>query len=139
MKLTWLDDVFNRLPYDLYAAKIKKDANGELLIIEIEKPGYITFEDCQVASNQISNALEQLDPESDLRIEVASAGAERSLKTHQNYLNAIGKTAFVKTDTESFNGTIDTVDKSSLTLKLKDKTITIPFDTITDAHLTIVL
>ena len=139
MKLTWLNDVFNTLPYDLYEAKIKKDTLGELLTIEIEKAGYITFEDCQVASKHISDALEKLDPESDLRIEVASAGAERSLKTYRNYLNAIGKTVCVKTETASFNGTIDEVQPSILILKLKEKTITIPFDTITDAHLTIVL
>ncbi len=139
MNLDWLNEVFEPLEFDIYDAKIKKDALGPLLTVEIEKKGYITFEDCQIASNKITEALEKKDPHSDLRIEVASAGAERALKTHQNYVNALGKTAFIKTETKSYNGIIESVQESNLDLKLKDTIITIPMNDIIEAHLTIVL
>ena len=139
MNLDWLNEVFEPLEFDIYDAKIKKDALGPLLTVEIEKKGYITFEDCQIASNKITEALEKKDPHSDLRIEVTSAGAERALKTHQNYVNAMGKTALIKTETKSYNGIIQSVEESSVDLKLIDQTISIPMNDITEAHLTIVL
>ena len=138
MDFSWLDPVFDALDYDLYSVSFKKDALGSRISIEIEKPGYITFEDCQIVSQEVMEALEalQLDPEP--RVEVASAGAERALKTHKNYQNALGKTASIKTTEATYNGTIQSVTENAIQLALKTQTLEIPFTTIEEAHLTLV-
>ena len=124
-------------PYDAYHIELKKKRGQIILVIEIEKAGYINIEDCQTVSRLIEPAIEHHDEFKEALIEVASADPERELKTFKQYQNALGKTLKVITD-KTIEGTLDQVSESNIQVQTKNELIEIPFNTIKNTFLTIV-
>jgi ribosome maturation factor RimP len=134
----FIEALLKDTPYDTYHVELKKKKSQTLLIIEIEKAGYINLEDCQIVTRLIEPALENHPTLKDVDLEVASAGAERALTSERHYQNAIGKTLSVHLDLGTVDGTLQAIDESSITVKTKTKEVKIPKDAILKAHLTIV-
>ena len=124
-------------PYDAYHIELKKKRGQHILVIEIEKAGYINIEDCQTVSRLIEPVIEHHDEFKDALIEVASADPERELKTFKQYQNALGKTLKVITD-KTIEGTLNQVSESNIQVQTKNELIEIPFNTIKNTFLTIV-
>lgn len=71
-----------------------KEGPNWYLCIYADKAGGIDISDCAEISEQISEALDQIQPDPFPKayfLEVSSPGAERPLKTEQDIQNAIGE------------------------------------------------
>ena len=70
---------------------------GAVLRVIIDRAGGVTLEDCERASNAASAVLDAADPiDSAYRLEVSSPGAERPLRTVDDWRNALGRRVNVR-------------------------------------------
>lgn len=106
-----------------------KEGRDWFLRVYVDTPeGGIDIEQCVQVSERLSLVLDDNDPiEQNYYLEVSSPGAERPLKTEQDYQQAIGKLVFVKTyepikDMKEFLGTLDAYDGQTLQVTIKMKT-----------------
>lgn len=69
-----------------------KEGPHKYLRLYIDKPGGINIDDCQKASQQVSEKLDEIDPiEENFFLEVSSPGIDRPLKKKEDLDNAIGE------------------------------------------------
>ena len=134
----FIHEILEASPYDAYVIETKKKRGQLILIVEIEKAGYVNIEDCQMVSRLIQPLLEAHPEFKEALLEVASADPERELITLKQYHNAIGKTLKVTTGKETIEGTLEAVGPESITVKTKEASQEILLNTIKKTHLTIV-
>ncbi|MCD2256258.1 ribosome maturation factor RimP [Agrilactobacillus fermenti] len=116
--------------FQLVDIEYVKEGHSWYLRVYIDKPGGIDIEECAMVSEQLSEQLDQLDPDPIPQayfLEVSSPGAERPLKTETDIQNAIGEYVHISLyqqvhNAKIFEGTLVSVDQNQLTLELKDKT-----------------
>ena len=80
--------------FELVDIEFVKEGKSWYLRVYIDKPGGITIEDCAEASDQISEKLDSLDPDpfpEAYFLEVSSPGAERPIKTSDDWQRAVGQ------------------------------------------------
>ena len=66
--------------------------HGAVLRVVIDREGGVTLDDCERASNAASAVLDAYDPiDASYRLEVSSPGAERPIRTADDWRNAIGR------------------------------------------------
>ncbi|RMG68414.1 MAG: ribosome maturation factor RimP [Nitrospirae bacterium] len=106
----------------------------------------ITIEDCERVSRQLEALLDIEDPiEGSYNLEVSSPGLDRPLRKIEDFVRFKGRLARVVTkeriDNQTFFvGRIEAVeDGDVVVLKLKKKTVNIPFSLISKARLEIEL
>lgn len=87
-----------RLPdVSLYDVETKGKGPARVLQVTLEKPGGLTIDDCAAASEVISAALDENDPfDAPYRLDVASPGLERPLRTPRHFAAALGEIVSVK-------------------------------------------
>ena len=100
--------------------------------------------DCTLASEKISEAMDQNDPIPEMYyLDVASPGAERPLKKEKDYQNAIEQPIFVSLyapieGDKEWLGILKSVDDDTITMEVKEKakkkTIEIPRNKIAKAR-----
>ena len=114
-----------------------KEGRDWFLRVYVDTPeGGIDIEQCVQVSERLSIVLDEHDPiEQNYYLEVSSPGAERPLKTDDDYHNAIGKLVFVKTyepikDMKEFLGTLDFYDGQTLqvTIRIKTRKVTVTIE-----------
>lgn len=114
-----------------------KEGRDWFLRVYVDTPeGGIDIEQCVQVSERLSIVLDDNDPiEQNYYLEVSSPGAERPLKTDDDYHNAIGKLVFVKTyepikDMKEFLGTLDFYDGQTLqvTIRIKTRKVTVTIE-----------
>ena len=65
---------------------------GAVLRVVIDREGGVTLDDCERVSNAASAVLDAYDPiEASYRLEVTSPGAERPIRTADDWRNAMGR------------------------------------------------
>ena len=70
---------------------------GAVLRVVIDRPGGVTLDDCERASNAASAVLDAADPiATRYRLEVSSPGAERPLRNVDDWRNALGRRVNVR-------------------------------------------
>ena len=70
---------------------------GAVLRVVIDRAGGVTLDDCERASNAASAVLDATDPIStSYRLEVSSPGAERPLRSVDDWRNALGRRVNVR-------------------------------------------
>lgn len=117
---------------ELVDMEFLKEGKNWFLRIYIDKPGGIDIEECALISEQVSEALDAIDPDPIPQayfLEVSSPGAERPLKTEADMQNAIGKyvhlSFYQAIDGEKFyEGTLKEVNDDSVVLMIRIKTRT---------------
>ncbi|WP_127848085.1 ribosome maturation factor RimP [Lacticaseibacillus hulanensis] len=117
--------------HNFYLADIEfvKEGSGWYLRVYIDKPGGITLNDCVVVNDELSEALDNVDPDpipQAYYLEVSSPGAERPLKTEADMERAVGEyihiSLFQKQDgNKVFEGTLLELNDDTLTLDVKVK------------------
>ncbi|MCI1283687.1 MAG: ribosome maturation factor RimP [Lacticaseibacillus songhuajiangensis] len=117
--------------HDFYLADLEftKEGSGWYLRVYIDKQGGITLEDCVVVNDELSEALDAIEPDPIPQayfLEVSSPGAERPLKTEDDMKNAVGEyihiSLFQKQDAKKvYEGTLKELNDDSLVLVVKDK------------------
>jgi len=80
-----------KLNYELVDVEFKKEGSHWVLRIYIDKDGGITLDDCQRASEAISERLDELDPiQQSYLLEISSPGIDRPLTRDKDFIKAKG-------------------------------------------------
>lgn len=116
--------------FELVDVEFLKEGKNWFLRIYIDKPGGIDIEECALVSEQVSEKLDQLDPDPIPQayfLEVSSPGAERPLKTEEDWQKAVGHfvhlSYYQKVDGEgSHDGTLLSYDDEKAVLEIRIKT-----------------
>ena len=114
------------------------------LRVFIDKPGGVNVSDCANASRAMSAILDEGDLlKGRYFLEVSSPGAERPLRSREDFERFIGRRARLKVRSEEKGievmvGTIESLDKDILGFKLENGTqITVPFGEIAKGNLSL--
>lgn len=139
---TVIGPVLANLGYDLVEVKLVVAHGRRTLRVFIDKPGGVTLDDCAKASKAIGFLL---DDEEVLRaryyLEVSSPGAERKLRSREDFRRFVGKKAQVRLRQEhagtiAVKGRIEAFDEDLLVLKPEgDASMEIPYQSILSARL----
>ena len=80
--------------FELTEVEIKRDRNGTLVRLFVDKDGGIGLEDLQSVSEEVSAILDAEDPiPSTYTLEVSSPGLDRPLKNEADYRRFVGRLA----------------------------------------------
>lgn len=141
--------ILDQYYFELFDLEFTKEGQSWYLRVYIDKPGGITLEDCATVSDQLSEALDNIDPDPIPQayfLEVSSPGAERPLKRERDYENALNEYINVSLyqaveGKKVYEGTLIDLTPDKLTLEYLDKTrhkqITIDRQKIAKARLAI--
>ncbi|WP_412990430.1 ribosome maturation factor RimP [Pediococcus siamensis] len=116
--------------FELVDIEFVKEGKSWYLRVYIDKPGGITIEDCAEVSDQISEKLDSLEPDPFPQayfLEVSSPGAERPIKTSNDWKRAVGQyihiSLYAPVDGKKvFEGTLDSYSGSEISLTYMEKT-----------------
>lgn len=124
--------VIENLGFELFDIEYVKEGKSKFLRIYIDKPGGIAIEECVLASEHVSEALDKTEPDpipEAYYLEVSSPGAERPLKTEDAISKALETGEWVHlnfyaaVEGEKFaEGRLIDVTDNEYVLQLKNKT-----------------
>ena len=130
---------------ELVHVDYRRQGNGYLLRIDIDKDGGVNIDDCQLISQQVSTWLDVEDPiPGEYELQVSSPGLDRKFYQNSDYEKFTGKLVRVKTSKpirglhvivgrlKSFDGS--TVVVTDPVVK-KDPDYEIPLDAIKETRL----
>ena len=114
----------------LYDMEFVKEGKSWYLRVYIDKDGGITLNDCAEVSDQLSEALDNVEPDPIPQayfLEVSSPGAERPLRNEQDYQRAVNDYIHVSlyqqiNGKKVYEGTLTKLTDKELTLDYLDKT-----------------
>ncbi|WP_225047472.1 ribosome maturation factor RimP [Lacticaseibacillus kribbianus] len=124
-----VDPILTAHHFSLADLEFVKEGGSWYLRVYIDKPGGITLNECVMVSEELSEKLDQTEPDPIPQayfLEVSSPGAERPLKTEADYQAAVNDyihiSLFAKLNGKKvFEGTLLELTDTELTLELKDK------------------
>jgi ribosome maturation factor RimP len=134
------------LGYELYDLALTGSAGHTTLRVRIDRPQGVSLDDCERVSKSLGALLDQADPlPSRYDLEVSSPGAERPLRSLEEYRRFIGRRANVRYragDNEQVaEGRLTAVSDNVLELQLGEgkhpRTIPIPLADVLAARLAI--
>ncbi|NBP70444.1 MAG: ribosome maturation factor RimP [Cytophagia bacterium] len=126
---------------------VMKRKPGKILVV-LDGDSGVSIEDCADLSRKLSESLDTL-PEMDENylLEVTTPGLDQPLKLHRQFKKNIGRVLKIKLKEESkpAEGTLTMVSDNTITLsqksgkgkKAEEKDLTIPFETIDKAFVTV--
>ena len=94
---------------------------SNVIRLELDKTeGNVSIEDCMSVSRNIEHNLDRED--ADFELHVSSAGLDKPLRVHAQYVKNIGRDLDVKLKSkEKTTGTLIAVDEAGVTLKREEK------------------
>ncbi|HDI1113848.1 ribosome maturation factor RimP [Staphylococcus aureus] len=136
--------IMEDLNFELVDVEYVKEGRDHFLRISIDKEGGVDLNDCTLASEKISEAMDANDPIPEMYyLDVASPGAERPIKKEQDFQNAITKPVFVSLyvpieGEKEWLGILQEVNNETIVVQVKIKArmkdIEIPRDKIAKAR-----
>lgn len=122
--------ILDEYHFELFDTEFVKEGHSWYLRVYIDKPGGITLDDCVMVSDQLSEALDNCDPDPIPQayfLEVSSPGAERPLKRESDYQRAIGEYIHISlyqavNGKKIYEGDLKSVTPDELTIDYLDKT-----------------
>jgi ribosome maturation factor RimP len=139
---TVISPVLANLGYDLVEVKLVVAHGRRTLRVFIDKPGGVTLDDCAKASKAIGFLLDDGDIlRARYYLEVSSPGAERKLRSTEDFRRFVGRKAQVRVRQDpagaiAVRGRIEAFDGDILVLKPEgDTSIEIPYRSILSARL----
>ncbi len=114
----------------LYDMEFVKEGKSWYLRVYIDKDGGITLNDCAAVSDQLSEALDNVEPDPIPQayfLEVSSPGAERPLRNEEDYQRAVNDYIHVSlyqqiNGKKVYEGTLTKLTDKEMTLDYLDKT-----------------
>jgi len=88
--------ILDELGYELVDVEYKKEGAHWYLRIYIDKPGGVTIDDCQEASDRINTALDEAVTVTYDFLEISSPGLDRPLKKDKDFIRYMGRKVDVK-------------------------------------------
>ena len=94
---------------------------SNVIRLELDKTeGNVSIEDCMSVSRNIEHNLDRED--ADFELHVSSAGLDKPLRVHAQYVKNIGRDLDIKLKSkEKATGTLIAVDEAGITLKREEK------------------
>ena len=146
---TLITPVLEDLNFELVDVEFTKEGKDYFLRVSIDKEGGVDLNDCALASEKISEVMDNDDPiEQMYYLDVASPGAERPIKSEKDFQNAITKPIYVSLyapieSEKEWLGILQSVneDRIMIEVKIKAKTkqIEIPRNKIAKARHSVML
>ncbi|RYM07150.1 ribosome maturation factor RimP [Sporolactobacillus sp. THM7-7] len=140
--------ILKQMNLELVDTEFVKEGKNRYLRVFIDSPQGVDLDTCTAVSEKLSEALDRRDPIKEAYfLEVSSAGAERPLKTYEDFTKAVGKDVHLTTyelikGSKVFEGKLTDVNRESVTIAVKKKTrveyVTLPFDKIASSRLAII-
>jgi ribosome maturation factor RimP len=133
--------VLEELGLELVEVQYRREQNGWILRLVIDKQEGITLDDCAVVSREISQLLDIEDFIGEAyNLEVTSPGLDRPLKSIAEFERFVGRKAKIKTiepidGKRVLIGTINRTFGESIVLEVGAEEVTIPFSQVTKARL----
>ena len=121
--------ILDELGYELVDVEYVKGGNNWYLRIYIDKPGGVTIDDCQKASEQISDKLDEVDPiPHNYFLEVSSPGIDRPLKKDKDFERYKGRKVDVKLykavdGSKSFTGELIGLEDGNILIRVDGEVI----------------
>lgn len=144
-----ISPILRGLNLELVDIEYVKEGKNRFLRVFIDSPQGVDLDTCAAVSEKLSEALDRKDPiKEPYFLEVSSAGAERPLKTYEDFVKSVGKDVHLTTyepvqGLKVFEGRLIGADPDHVVLAMKDKTkvshLTLPFEKIASGRLAIIL
>lgn len=125
-----------------------KEGSDWFLRVYIDKKGGVNLTECSDVSTILSEKLDEIDPiKGNYYLEVSSPGAERPLKTEQDFIDHIDKNVFISLyapidGNKEYEGILKEFKDNTATIEYKVKSlkkqVVIPYDKIAKARLAVV-
>jgi ribosome maturation factor RimP len=128
---------------ELVELQFRREAPGWVLRLIIDKENGVGIDDCSRISREAAHLLEVEDPiEQAYTLEVSSPGLDRPLKRERDFLRCKGKMAKVVVrepidGQTQWVGLIEDVNQESVTLRIDQGIIKIPFTRMKKARLVV--
>ena len=133
--------VLGEMGFELVEVQYRREQNGLVLRLTIDKQDGINLDDCAAVSREISQLLDIEDiVDQAYNLEVSSPGLNRPLKSMGEYERFVGRLAKIKTiepiDGERvFVGKISKTEGESIVLEVGGKEMTILLSQVAKARL----
>lgn len=139
--------LLDSLGLELVELEYRKEGQGMMLRLYIDKPGGVTLDDCADVSRELSEILDVEDVvHAHYNLEVSSPGLNRPLKKESDYLRYAGRLVKIKTfemvedsagnKRKTFLGELLGLEGGSVSMKLTEgQSAAIPLDKIAKANL----
>jgi len=144
-----LEPILNEHNLSLFDVEYVKEGKDMFLRVYIDKDGGVDLTDCSYVSEKLSEKLDEEDPiKSAYMLEVSSPGAERPLKTEDDFKRYINENVFVSLyvhidGEKQYEGILTSFENNIATIEYKfkhtKKQVEIPFDKIAKARLAVML
>ncbi len=125
----------------LIDVEYRREPQGLVLRVFVDKQGGVTLDDCAIISNQLGDILDaKMDHDEPYHLEVSSPGLDRPLTKPKHFVYFEGRAAMIKTNRlvegkRHFKGVLAGFSGGMVKLLVDEKTVAIPYETITKAHL----
>ncbi len=136
-------EVTDSLNYELVDVEYVKEYGDYFLRVYIHKDGGVNLDDCQAASELLSEKLDEVDIiDKAYYLEVSSPGLDRPIKTDKDLKRNLGKEIEVNlyqlvNGSKKHEGLLQSYDDEKVILEMVSGTLEIPRDTISLMRLTI--
>ncbi len=120
-----------------------REHGRQILRVTIDKPGGITHDDCQALSRQLDASLDEADLIGEAyHLEVSSPGAERPLKTPEDFRRFAGRRVLVRSRVPvdgklEWRGNLVKATDEAIVVEADSAEISVPRAEITRVRLTI--
>ncbi|MUV39924.1 Ribosome maturation factor RimP [Lentibacillus sp. JNUCC-1] len=132
---------------ELVDVEYVKEGKDWFLRVFIDKPGGIDISECGEVSEMLSEKLDKADPvKGAYFLEVSSPGAERPLKTEQDFINHVNHNVYIKLyepidGEKTYEGVLihfaDKIATVEYKIKTREKQVELPFEKIAKARLAV--
>lgn len=132
----------------LFDIEFVTEGQENFLRVYIDKDGGVDLTECGIVSELISEVLDEKEPiKEGYYLEVSSPGAERPLRSEQEFIDYIGENVFVSLyvnidGAKEYEGILKAFTNDIATIEYKEKTrvkqVEIPYGKIAKARLAVV-
>lgn len=139
--------ILKEMNLELVDIEFKQEGSNWYLRVFIDKPEGVDIEECGQVSEQLSDQLDAKDPiEFPYFLEVASPGAERPLKTQEDFKKYVGEHVYIKLyepidQEKEFEGKLISFENDTATVEIRIKTrkkqLEVPYGKIAKANLAV--
>lgn len=143
------EPILEKHELSLFDVEYVQEGNDMFLRVYIDKEGGVDLTDCSIVSEELSEVLDEEDPiKAAYMLEVSSPGAERPLKTKEDFDSHINENIYVSLymhidGEKEYEGTLISFENDVVTIEYKykhtKKQVVIPFDKIAKARLAVML